>query len=123
MLQASKVSARGIWLALLLGTMLSVSMWISTPFLLGVFTKDASVLHHARPFLRSRAIAFPALLTIFAAAGSFRGYRDTRCGPWQRCREQGAHFRLGQQQIAEMRCALSGQLADEVQEQYASSTL
>lgn len=82
------MSARGIWLALILGGILSTGMWVATPLLLSVFTKDPSVLQHARPFLRSRAIAFPALLTIFAAAGSFRGYRDTRYRPTSQLGEQ-----------------------------------
>ncbi len=33
---------------------------------------------HALAYLRCRAIACPALLGLFVATGSFRGYQDTK---------------------------------------------
>lgn len=37
------------------------------------------IIVHALAYLRCRAIACPALLGIFVATGSFRGFQDTRC--------------------------------------------
>ena len=65
-------------MGVVLGTLLAAAMCWQAPFLCGLFTKDPEVLSHAVPFMYSRAIAFPGLLTIFAAAGGFRGFKDTK---------------------------------------------
>lgn len=65
-------------MGLVLGTLLSAFMVWQTPFLVSLFTKDPGVVRYAVPFMYSRAICFPGLLTIYAAAGGFRGFKDTK---------------------------------------------
>ena len=72
-------------MGLIMGTLLAAAMCWQAPFLVSLFTKDPGVIQYAVPFMYSRAIAFPGLLTIYAAAGAFRGWKDTRWVTVGRC--------------------------------------
>ena len=76
--EASRVTARGLWIAGVAGTLSGVGLWVAAPGLAARSGAGPTVAALAATYLRCRALAAPALLAIFVAAGSFRGVRDTR---------------------------------------------
>lgn len=78
-LQASRTTAQGLWVAVLAGTVASAAIYRGAPFLLSRVGAAPEVVPHALAYLRARALACPALFSLFVATGSFRGFQDTRC--------------------------------------------
>lgn len=67
----------GLWLALGLGVVLGVLLWITSPALISLFGADAQVADQARIYLVISAAGMPAMLLVFAATGLLRGLHDT----------------------------------------------
>ena len=80
-LQASRTTAQGLWVALIFGTLAGVGIYQGAPFFLQRIGASPDITVHALAYLRCRAIACPALLSLFVATGSFRGFQDTKCAP------------------------------------------
>jgi len=76
--EASRVTARGLWIAGVAGSICGVGLWVAAPGLAARSGAGPRVAALASTYLRCRALAAPALLAIFVSAGSFRGVRDTR---------------------------------------------
>jgi len=76
--EASRVTARGLWIAGVAGSVCGVGLWVAAPGLAARSGAGPTVAGLAATYLRCRALAAPALLAIFVAVGSFRGVRDTR---------------------------------------------
>ncbi|MBZ4323341.1 MATE family efflux transporter [Streptomyces huiliensis] len=68
----------GIWLALLLGTVLALAVLPGAPALVDVFGASADAAPHAVTYLRISALGLPAMLAVLAATGVLRGLQDTR---------------------------------------------
>lgn len=76
--QASRTTAQGLWVALFFGTLAGLGIYTGAPFLLQRMNCSPEVAVHALAYLRCRSIACPALLSMFVATGSFRGFQDTK---------------------------------------------
>lgn len=76
--EAAAINARGLWVAAAAGSVSGVALFAAAPALAAAAGAGPSVAAHAAVYLRCRALACPALLTIFVACGAFRGVRDTR---------------------------------------------
>ena len=97
--EASRVTARGLWVAMALGSLGAAALFAAAPSMMTwlaasnssssspaaaaskVATLTASqgeVARHAAVYIQCRSMGFPALLATFVACGSFRGVRDTR---------------------------------------------
>ena len=68
-------------MALIFGTLAGVGIFQGAPFFLQRIGASPDITVHALAYLRCRAIACPALLSLFVATGSFRGFQDTKCAP------------------------------------------
>lgn len=95
--EASRVTARGLWVAAVLGTAAAAALFFSAPAMtewlaasgaassssssaskIALTASQREVAGHAATYIQCRALGFPALLATFVACGSFRGVRDTR---------------------------------------------
>ena len=68
----------GTWLAVGLGVLVAVAVWISAEPLAAVFGASMQALAEAVIYLRISAIGLPAMLVALAATGALRGLQDTR---------------------------------------------
>ncbi|MFE8016888.1 MATE family efflux transporter [Streptomyces antibioticus] len=68
----------GIWLALLLGTVVIVAVLPSAPALVDLFGASQTAAPYATTYLRISALGIPAMLIVLAATGVLRGLQDTR---------------------------------------------
>ncbi|MGW1327734.1 MATE family efflux transporter [Streptomyces antibioticus] len=68
----------GIWLALLLGTAVIVTVLPSAPALVDLFGASQTAAPYATTYLRISALGIPAMLVVLAATGVLRGLQDTR---------------------------------------------
>ncbi|QYH34519.1 MATE family efflux transporter [Salinibacterium sp. M195] len=68
----------GVWLAIVLGVVLIVVGIPATPWLIGLFEPDASIIGYANQYLAISILGLPAMLITFAASGLLRGLQDTR---------------------------------------------
>ncbi|GAA4052004.1 MATE family efflux transporter [Arthrobacter methylotrophus] len=68
----------GVWLALLLGTVLAVAGFLAAEPLLGLFGAGGDVRAYAIEYLRWSMPGLVAMLLIFAGTGVLRGLQDTR---------------------------------------------
>ncbi|MGX7758648.1 MATE family efflux transporter [Streptomyces angustmyceticus] len=68
----------GIWLALLLGAAVIVTVLPTAPWLVEAFGASATAAPHATTYLRISALGIPAMLVVLAATGVLRGLQDTR---------------------------------------------
>lgn len=68
----------GVWLAIVLGVLLVVAGVPATPWLISLFSPDASIVDYANQYLAISIIGLPAMLITFAASGLLRGLQDTR---------------------------------------------
>jgi len=68
----------GVWLAIVLGVLLVVVGVPATPWLISLFSPDASIVDYANQYLAISIIGLPAMLITFAASGLLRGLQDTR---------------------------------------------
>ncbi|RBM05551.1 MATE family efflux transporter [Streptomyces sp. PT12] len=68
----------GIWLAILLGAALLVTVVPTAPALVEAFGASATAAPHAVTYLRISTLGIPAMLVVLAATGVLRGLQDTR---------------------------------------------
>ncbi|MGW7311675.1 MATE family efflux transporter [Streptomyces sp. NPDC054854] len=68
----------GIWLALLLGTVVAAAILPTAPGLVSLFGASDTVAPYAVTYLRISALGIPAMLMVLAATGVIRGLQDTR---------------------------------------------
>ncbi|MDX3309043.1 MATE family efflux transporter [Streptomyces sp. NPDC054884] len=68
----------GIWLALLLGAAVIVTVLPGAPALVGLFGASDTAAPYATTYLRISALGIPAMLVVLAATGVLRGLQDTR---------------------------------------------
>ncbi|MBC2873722.1 MULTISPECIES: MATE family efflux transporter [Streptomyces] len=68
----------GIWLALLLGTVIALAVLPGAPALVDAFGASADAAPHAVTYLRVSALGVPAMLAVLAATGVLRGLQNTR---------------------------------------------
>ncbi|MFE2041719.1 MATE family efflux transporter [Streptomyces sp. NPDC059477] len=68
----------GIWLALLLGTVVIAVVLPTAPGLVDLFGTSDTAAPYATTYLRISALGIPAMLVVFAATGVLRGLQDTR---------------------------------------------
>ena len=68
----------GVWLALLLGTVLAVAGFVAAEPLVGLMGADGEVRSFAVDYLRWSMPGLVAMLLIFAGTGVLRGLQDTR---------------------------------------------
>jgi len=68
----------GVWLALLLGTVLAVAGFVAADPLVGLMGAEGEVRAYAADYLRWSMPGLVAMLLIFAGTGVLRGLQDTR---------------------------------------------
>lgn len=68
----------GIWLAVLIGGLVTAAGWPAVPALVDVFGADAAVSTQAVDYLRVAILGTGPLLVMLAATGILRGLQDTR---------------------------------------------
>lgn len=68
----------GLWLALGIGAVLGVVLWLLSAPLIGLFGVSPEVAEQARIYLSVSCAGLPAMLVVFAATGLLRGLQDTR---------------------------------------------
>ncbi|MEH0545461.1 MATE family efflux transporter [Streptomyces sp. B21-105] len=68
----------GIWLALLLGAAVIVTVLPGAPALVDLFGASDTAAPYATTYLRISALGIPAMLVVLAATGVLRGLQDTR---------------------------------------------
>jgi len=79
-MQASQVTVGGLWIGITAGVLCGALYWAFAPALLARAGAQPAVVQHGISYLRYRALACPAILTLFVSFATFRGYKDTRCG-------------------------------------------
>ncbi|WP_255949442.1 MATE family efflux transporter [Streptomyces odontomachi] len=68
----------GIWLAILLGALVIITVLPTAPGLVDVFGASPTAAPYATTYLRISALGIPAMLVVLAATGVLRGLQDTR---------------------------------------------
>ncbi|MER5602307.1 MATE family efflux transporter [Streptomyces sp. NPDC002265] len=68
----------GIWLALLLGAVVIVTVLPSAPALVNLFGASNTAAPYATTYLRISSLGIPAMLVVLAATGVLRGLQNTR---------------------------------------------
>jgi len=68
----------GIWLALLLGTVVVAAILPSAPALVDLLGASDTAAPYAATYLRISALGIPAMLVVLASTGVLRGLQDTR---------------------------------------------
>lgn len=68
----------GVWLAVLIGAVLTVAGMLSSGWLVGLFGPGTQVAEHATTYLRIAFLGVLPLLVMLAATGILRGLQDTR---------------------------------------------
>ena len=68
----------GLWLALAIGLLCTVTLWTAAPWLVLLLGAEGEVAGHAVAYLRWSAPGLPAMLVVLAATGVLRGMLDTR---------------------------------------------
>lgn len=68
----------GIWLALLLGAAVIVTVLPSAPALVNLFGASNTATPYATTYLRVSSLGIPAMLVVLAATGVLRGLQNTR---------------------------------------------
>lgn len=62
-----------------IGICMTALLWSCGPAIFASMGVAPAVLQQAVPYLRGRCVALPAVLAFFVLAGTFRGFKDTRC--------------------------------------------
>ncbi|WP_419840846.1 MATE family efflux transporter [Candidatus Poriferisodalis sp.] len=75
--QAVEQGVAGVWMAVGLGVVISLGMWMGSARLVSLFDPTAQVAEFALTYLRISLIGFTALLAAMAATGYLRGAQDT----------------------------------------------
>ncbi|MFD1273354.1 MATE family efflux transporter [Streptomyces kaempferi] len=68
----------GIWLALLLGTVVIVTVLPTAPALVELFGASPTAAPYVTTYLRISSLGIPAMLIVLASTGVLRGLQDTR---------------------------------------------
>ncbi|MFF4226937.1 MATE family efflux transporter [Streptomyces abikoensis] len=68
----------GIWLALILGAVVTAAVLATAPLLARAFGASATAAPYAITYLRISALGIPAMLVVLAATGVLRGLQNTR---------------------------------------------
>ncbi|MBN9106550.1 MAG: MATE family efflux transporter [Propionibacteriaceae bacterium] len=68
----------GIWLAVGLGVVVGLGVWLWAEPLCAVFGASSDALAQAVTYLRISAVGLPGMLVVLAATGALRGLQDTR---------------------------------------------
>src|SRR5690606_7007621 len=68
----------GLWLALIIGAVLTLLVALGTEVIVGWFGADAAVSAQAVDYLRVAAFGLPPMLVVLAGTGVLRGLQDTR---------------------------------------------
>jgi len=68
----------GMWLAVLIGSLLTLAGTVSSGWLVGLFGPGPTVAEHATTYLRIAFLGVVPLLVMLAATGILRGLQDTR---------------------------------------------
>ena len=68
----------GIWLALLLGAVVVITVLPAAPALVKLFGASDTAAPYATTYLRISALGIPAMLIVLASTGVLRGLQDTR---------------------------------------------
>jgi putative MATE family efflux protein len=80
--RALTLGVDGIWLAVGLGVVLAVALWLGAPWLVTALGAHGDVTGHAVAYLRWSAPGLPGMLVVLAATGALRGLQDTRTPLW-----------------------------------------
>jgi len=80
--RAVSVGIDGMWLALGIGAILALAGYLTTPFLVGLFSASPEVARDAETYLGISMWGLPAMLIVFAATGLLRGMQDTVTPLW-----------------------------------------
>ena len=80
--RAVSVGIDGMWLALGIGAILALAGYLTTPFLVGLFSASPEVARDAETYLGISMWGLPAMLFVFAATGLLRGMQDTVTPLW-----------------------------------------
>lgn len=73
---ASRATADGMWVALFLGIILQIVVWMVAPDLLNALSSDVEVAGLATAYLRGRSWGIPAALVMMVSIGAARGHKD-----------------------------------------------
>ncbi|GAA2178120.1 MATE family efflux transporter [Leucobacter tardus] len=68
----------GLWLALAIGAVLGVALWVASGPLVSAFGAAADTTAQAVTYLAISSAGLPAMLLVFAASGLLRGLQDTK---------------------------------------------
>ncbi len=68
----------GLWLALGIGAVVGLALWIVGAPLVASFNADREAAEQAATYLSISCLGVPAMLLVFAASGLLRGMQDTR---------------------------------------------
>lgn len=68
----------GLWLALGIGIVVGLVLWVLSSPLVAAFPADRAVADQALTYLTISCLGVPAMLMVFAASGLLRGMQDTR---------------------------------------------
>ena len=75
---AAADAVQGVWLALLLGVVLAVVLWVTAPALLSLLGAEGEVATQGETYLRLSLPGLPALLVVLAGSGYLRGRQDVQ---------------------------------------------
>ncbi len=76
--RAYESARNGMWVALLLGIVLALVLWVTATPILMAMGGDGATLHHARHYLLPSLAGLPGMLLVLAAVGVLRGLQDTK---------------------------------------------
>ncbi|APF41060.1 MATE family efflux transporter [Neomicrococcus aestuarii] len=76
--QAYAAGRDGVWLALIVGAILGVVLWIAAPWLVSLMGGHDDVARFAIDYIRWSMPGLPAMLLVLAATGVLRGLQDTK---------------------------------------------
>src|SRR5919107_4433226 len=80
--EALQSGVDGMWLALVIGMVLAVLLFVSAPWAVTAMGGGGDVAAHATTYLRWSAPGLPGMLIVLAATGVLRGLQDTRTPLW-----------------------------------------
>ncbi|MCU1431018.1 MAG: efflux family protein [Actinotalea sp.] len=76
--RALRLGVDGMWLGLLLGVVLAVTLWTAAPTIVHLLGAPSSSAAHAEAYLRWSAPGLPGMLVVLGATGALRGMLDVR---------------------------------------------
>lgn len=75
---AVQAGVDGLWLAIAIGIILALGLWVVSRPLIMVFGAESDTSSFALTYLQISCLGLPAMLLVFAASGLLRGLQDTR---------------------------------------------